>query len=163
MKTTQAIPYVTLSALVAIAITGVASLKAAWTTGVQASYFLAIATLLAALAQLLISAGLHAIRKFDNYWHSGYPILSTALLTGYVIFKSIPQPAYAAISIFALVSGWVIASKLPKFFFRIAPLLVLLFFLFTEEALNQVYWRHWITSAIIGALLYPIQMHRRGQ
>lgn len=163
MRSIHAIPYATLFIVVASIFIGIASVNLHWTAGVQASYLITIASLVASLAQLLVSAIMYAIKSFEEYWRSGYPVLFFTLLIGYVVFKTVNQPVYLIIGILMLVLGWLLALKVPRNKFRFFPLGILLLFLIFEEVLSQVDERHWITCGAVGMLLCAIKMHRRSQ
>lgn len=103
------------------------------TVFVQAFYVTTLLLTLSVFVSAAWASASYALKRFDGYWVSGYPILLVACVLGYGICKSAPQVSIVGILVGSLIVGWLVAEKLPGQLHRFIPLLTVVGFLVVGE------------------------------
>jgi hypothetical protein len=102
---------------------------------VQAMYVVVILLLVITLLTLAISSIAVALKRFEQYWQSGFPVLLAMFFLGYGVSKSTLTPMAFAVGIGSFVVGYAIAAlTLTRNWLRFVPMAAVVTLLTGSEA-----------------------------
>jgi prepilin signal peptidase PulO-like enzyme (type II secretory pathway) len=135
----------------------------AWqkTIFVQILYVLTLCLAFGVFVASVWSTVRYALRRFDNYWSSGYPIMLAVAVLAYGVYKSAPQVPIIGILVSASAFGWLSARKLPKLMHRFIPILTITAFLIVGELPVWREIRAFILGIFVGLLVALIVNYRQ--
>jgi len=165
MRLTTVIPYYLVGFLTLSLIALWISVSFQQTAFVQMLY---IATIFLAFCVFLMaawSAVSCALKRFGDYWVSGYPIMLATALLAYGMFKSLPQLEILAIFWVALLMGYLVGRRVPQQWERFVPLITIAAFVVVGEFSIWREGKAFVTGICVGlltALIFGIrQRHLR--
>jgi hypothetical protein len=81
----------------------------------------------------LWSSVAYVLKRFNEYWLEGYPILLVVALSAYGVLKSPIQPTMLAMVLGVLVVGYIIGRQLGGSVLRFIPIATVIVFLIVGE------------------------------